>query len=104
MKNPSLHHGKTYLTIHSPVDLVVFKIKYEFVDCNEEINRSRLKSSSLQLIRLRRKDFSEERDQNSMEKEESPINSKKGRMGSPRSQRSIVLNKSILESARVEAF
>jgi hypothetical protein len=59
VKSPIIHHSKTYLTVHSPVDLVVFKMKYEFVFENEESNRSRLKSSSLQLIKMRRRDQSE---------------------------------------------
>ena len=30
MKNLSINATKIYLTIHSPIDLTIFKLKYEF--------------------------------------------------------------------------
>lgn len=78
--------NKVYLTFHSPADLNLFKLKYEFVEAGQELEGSRLKSSSLKILNL--KDY-QGLSVEFYDKEESILNLK--RAASPRK---LILNKS----------
>ena len=58
MRNYAKNNTKIYLTIHSPLDLTLFKLKYEFeIDTIKERARS-LQSSSLKLIKINSREVS----------------------------------------------
>lgn len=52
VREPILQNNRTYLTLHSPADLIVFKMKYEFVVEEEEKVKEKLKSSSVKLLKI----------------------------------------------------